>query len=401
MPFFAQAPVNDSIQNATDLAVITQYCSGDAAYTNVNATFQDAGLPEGWTSQGKDVWFKFTATQSDVNITVTGNSTGGGTTGGTLTSPLIALYLTDNYVSDTIVVGSLLKGSSVTTFYKGGLKVGRTYYIRVSAENNATGTFSLCINNYSPPVQPGNNCGTASFLCSNKTFTQTNISGVGANSNETGNTCLAGSDSNKAWYKWQVANNGTLTFVITPTVNTDDIDWVLYDFGTTNTCDLSTSIRCAAGHGVDNTACPTEPLYFKTGLNLTETDITEAGGCGQGQNGFVKYVDAIAGHYYGLLINNFTSGNNGFTLSFGGTAQFVGPKAAFTVSVAQPCTAGQTYMFTNQSTNYSSYLWSFGEGASPATLSGSQLASAQVTYNSVGKKNRRFANYHRHRMCCS
>ena len=102
-----------------------------------------------------------------------------------------------------------------------------------------------------------------------------------------------GDESNTAWYKWQAATSGTLTFVITPTVNTDDIDFVLYDLGTTNSCDLSNPLRCAAGHGVDNTGCPNEPLYFKTGLSTTETDISEASGCGQGQNGFVKYIIII------------------------------------------------------------------------------------------------------------
>jgi len=384
---FAQAPVNDSIQNAVDLTVVSQYCSTDAQYTSVNATFQEAGLPPGWGSQGKDVWFKFTATQTDVNINVTGNSTGGGSTGGTLSSPLIALYTVNStFNSDTIIVGSLTKSNSVTSFYKGGLELGKTYYIRVSAENNNTGTFRLCVNNYSPPVMPGNNCGTASFLCSKQPFTQTNVVGAGTNTRETVGTCLGGTDSNKAWYKWQVANDGTLTFVITPTVNTDDIDWVLYDFGTSNTCDLNTSIRCAAGHGVDNSGCPTEPLYYKTGLNMTETDLTEAGGCGQGQNGFVKYIDAVAGHYYGLLINNFTNAADGFTLSFGGTAEFVGPKAKFDVSVASPCTPAQTYTFTNQSSNYSSYIWTFGEGATPARLTGSQATTALVTYSTLGKK---------------
>ncbi len=280
----------------------------------------------------------------------------------------------------------MLKGSGVTSFYKGGHTIGKVYYIRVSAENNNTGTFRLCINNYTPPVSPGNDCATASFLCSKQSFTQTNVVGAGNDAHESAGTCLLGDESNTAWYKWQVANNGTLTFVITPTVNTDDIDWVLYDLGTKDTCNLSKPIRCAAGHGVDNTGCPNEPLYYKTGLNMTEVDSTEAAGCGQGQNGFVKYIDALAGHYYGLLVNNFTSGNNGFTLSFDGSAEFVGPKAAFKVAVSNPCTPAQVHTFTNSSTNYASYTWSFGEDATPASISGSQASTVNVTYSTPGKK---------------
>jgi gliding motility-associated-like protein len=382
---YGQVPVNDSIQNAINLPIISNYCTSDAAYSNLNATSSNLGLPEGWGSQGKDVWFKFTATRTDVNITITGASTGGGSTGGTLQNPLIALYTIGATGQGTTgIVGSLLKDAGVSSFYKGGLTIGQTYYIRISAENNNTGTFRLCYNNYSPPLLPGQDCSSASFLCSKQTFTQSNVVGAGSNSHESIGTCLMGDESNTAWYKWQAATSGTLTFVITPTVNTDDIDFVLYDLGTTNSCDLSNPLRCAAGHGVDNTGCPNEPLYFKTGLSMTETDISEASGCGQGQNGFVKYIDMVQGHYYALLINNFTSGNNGFTLTFDGTGDFVGPKAAFTVTGGVPCTAGQIFTFTNQSTNYGQSQWSFGEDATPSTATGA--GPFTVTYSTPGIK---------------
>lgn len=390
MAVLAQAPVNDSIQNAIVLTQTSNFCSKDAQYTNVNATLVNAGLPAGWNNQGLDVWFAFTATHSDVNITVTGASTGGGSTGGTLRNPLLALYLADaTFTSDTDVVATQLKGASVTSLYKGGLTIGKTYYIRVSAENSNTGTFRLCIDNYTPPMAPGQDCSSASFLCSKESFTQTNVVGAGANRNETAGTCLAGSDSNTAWYKWQAGNNGTLTFTITPTTNTDDIDWVLFDLGPTNNCTISSAnaIRCAAGHGVDNSGCPNEPLYYKTGLSMTETDINEASGCGQGQNGFVKYVDMTAGHYYGLLVNNFTSGNNGFTMSFGGTGEFVGPKATMQITDTAPCVPGRAFNFTSQVSNYASYSWSFGEGATPASVSGATVpASVNVTYSTPGIK---------------
>jgi hypothetical protein len=39
---------------------------------------------------------------------------------------------------------------------------------------------------------------------------------------------------------------------ITPTVNTDDIDWVLYDLGPSGSFNNKTLLRCAVGHGVSN-----------------------------------------------------------------------------------------------------------------------------------------------------
>jgi gliding motility-associated-like protein len=379
---FGQAPVNDDPSNATVLSNVKSYCSADGEYSSGGATpfFAD---------QNKDVFFKFTAVAFDVSITVTGNGSSA------LNSPGIDIY---TYYPNTNVysssIGSVANGATTTTYYKGGLTIGQTYYFRVYGRNSNTGTFKACVNNYNPILKAGQDYGTASVLCSKASFTQTGVTGAGSNNRESAGTCLdvnsrGGSiEANTAWYKWTAANSGTLTFTITPTVIAplaDDIDWVLYDLGTTGdpaNVNAANALRCDASRGVDCKA--PNPIYYKTGIRDGEAQLTEPAGCSPTNDGFVKTVDMIQGHVYALLINNFSNGNNGFNIDFGGTGEFVGPTAAFTVTGGVPCTAGQIFTFTNQSANYQSLQWTFGEGATPATATGD--GPFFVTYSTVGNK---------------
>jgi len=384
----AQTPVNDDCSGAITLTDLSGFCSAAAAYTSVGATAGGLGKAQAWPSAGKDVWFKFTAVAFDVNISVTGNESGNGT----LILPLIALYTSPDCSSFAEMIGSNSNGATVSTLYKGGLTIGQIYYVRVSADANSTGTFKFCINNYNPVLKAGQDYGTASIICSKDAFTQTNVTGAGANNRESAGTCLdvnSGNgpiEANTAWYKWTAANNGNLVFTITPTVTKNDIDWVLYDLGTSGSAsnvNAANAIRCASGSGIDCT-----PFYNQTGLNLTSTDLTEMPGCVPGQDGFVKYIDMIQGHVYALLINNFTSGNNGFTISFGGTGNttgaFLGPTAVLDEQVNNGCTPSPSFTFTSKSTNYASLSWIFGDGASLASATGE--GPYTVTYATPGTK---------------
>lgn len=383
---FGQLP-NDNCGGAIVLTNVISYCSADGQYSNVEAIDNGLGAASGWSSAGKDVWFRFTAVAYDVNISVTGNSVG--TAGGTLQNPSVALYTTPDCSTFQQLIGSATLGNNVAALYKGGLVIGQIYYIRVSAVNNNTGTFKLCVNNYNPILKSGQDYGTASILCGKESFTQTDVTGAGTNNREAVGTCVDGfPEANTAWYKWTAANNGTLTFIITPTVTNNDIDWVLYDLGTVDNpanINAAHAVRCAAGSGVTNDRdFPSEPQYYKTGLDIISSDLSEAGGAGQGQNGFVKYLDMQQGHIYALLVNNFTSGNNGFTIDFGGTGEFLGPHSAFDMLQNQPCTVNQNFTFINQSTNYSRLQWSFGDDASIA--SASTAGPFTVSYSTPGIK---------------
>jgi gliding motility-associated-like protein len=370
----AQNAVGDC-KIATELKTTTEYCSTPTEYTNTN--------------KSKTTWFIFVATAYDVNITVSGVGAGG-----TLLSPVIQLY---SDCAGTELVGSGISDNNVTTLYKGGLIIGAAYYVKISGTDKATGTFKLCLNNYYPVLQAGQDCATASFLCTTQTISQNNVIGAGLNNNEAAGTCLnadgQSTESNSVWYKWEAANNGKLVFTITPNSVHDDIDWVLFDLGPTGDCvnvNPANAIRCKAGYGVDNSDCTNDSIYYKTGLDFNETDSSEPPGCGKGQNGKLQFVTAQEGHIYGLLINNFSSGNNGFTLSFAdqkgvaGTVEFVGPKPAITYNGANDCSEAPQFTFNSLSSNYTSLQWSFGDGAS---LQGANTPGPHlVTYSTPGIK---------------
>ncbi|MBU1371897.1 MAG: gliding motility-associated C-terminal domain-containing protein [Bacteroidetes bacterium] len=372
-------PTNDNCSAPITLRAINGYCSQAGEYNNINATASGLDKALEWPSAGNDVWFKFVANAYDINIDV---KTGGGL--GTLSNPLVAIYTVSNCTNFNQEIGKLYADANQGSYYKGGLVVGQTYYIRISGGNNSTGTFQLCVDNYFPPLQPGQDFSNASLLCSKDAFTQNKVSGSGLDNNEASGTCLSGSgEANSTWYKWIAANDGILTFTITPTSTSDDIDWVLFDLGPSNTPqkpNASNALRCAAGSGV---TC--SPSYYLTGLNLTSTDFNEQAGCGIGQDGFVRYVDAKQDHLYALLINNFTSTDNGFRLDFtGSTVEFLGPAPSFQAQNT-PCD-------NNFSTRYVpdeirpgyDFKWDFGEGA--ITRTSTKAGPVDVNYTGPGDR---------------
>ncbi|RZK55989.1 MAG: PKD domain-containing protein [Pedobacter sp.] len=376
-------PVNDDLANAINLSNTDAFCSLDQAYNNLEATSSSNGSPINWNGTvGKDVWFKFTALKFDVAITASGKVNAASPN--TLVNPLVALYTVDPTTGNFgEMFSTMLSSSNVTTINKGGLTIGQVYYIRISAANNNEGSFKLCVDNYFPPLQPGQDVGTFSVLCSMEKFTQLNVTGAGTNNRETAGTCL-GTESNSAWYGWTAGKSGPLTFLITPTVTTNDIDWVLYDLGpggTSAQVTAANAIRCASGSGVTCT-----PSYYITGLSMTETDLTEQSGCppNAAQNGLVRYVDMIAGHNYALLVDNFSGGNNGFSLEFGGSTEFTGPTSEIQLEKLNSCTPQQTYTFTSLATNYNTLKWTFGEGASMTTATG--VGPYNITYSTSGEK---------------
>jgi gliding motility-associated-like protein len=168
---------------------------------------------------------------------------------------------------------------------------------------------------------------------------------------------------------------------------------VLYDLGTTGDCANVTpanAIRCKAGYGVRNSYCMNDSVFYKTGLDFSATNLSEPPGCELGQNGKVKFITMIQGHIYGLLVNNFSAANDGFTLAFtdqkgkSGTGQFAGPQPVIAFSGQNNCTADQQYTFTSNSTNYDSLKWTFGNGASIQTAN--TAGPFQVSYATPGIK---------------
>jgi gliding motility-associated-like protein len=376
---FAQ-PANNNCAGATILNNLSNFCSAGGQYTNIGATDDGYGAASCWSGGGiNDVWFSFVAIAYDVNITITGNLGGLGT----LNQPQFALYSgTCGGTINELACASSPIGQNSVFLYKGGLIIGDTYFIRVDGVNANTGTFRLCINNFTPPPNSGGDCIGASGLCNLSAVTNPQVTGPGNNPNEAAGTCidigLGNSESNSAWYTWTCATPGTLTFDITPLTPGDDIDFVLYQLN--NDCINKSVIRCNAASclGIGNLGV--------TGLNTTAVNTVEMPGCGGagfGNSPYVSQVNLTAGTSYALLINNFTAANNGFTLAFGGTATFVGPFADFTFTPNAGCILpGTAFNFINISSGAATNNWTFGPAASLPSFNGAN--PPPITFNAPG-----------------
>ena len=381
-------PINDNYTSPVILSNLSNWCSANSEYSNVDATADFLGSPSCWSSlANNDVWFSFTAIATAVNISIYGIGTGGGT----LSYPRVSLCTITsgiiNYMGNACSEASSAN-PGYTNLYLSNLVIGNTYYIRVDGVNANTGTFRFCINNFTPPVNPGQDCNTNSFLCNKKSITQASLNGSGAYPDEGKGTCMdvsaygQNSENNSAWYTFKIAQSGILTFTIDPDNNEDDIDFALFILPD-GTCQNRQLVRCSASH-----CFISQNVIGPTGLNMTSTDTWEGPGCISGQDNWVKYVNVNAGETYALLINNWSENNvgqgNGFTLSFGGSSDFAGPIADFDYSIISSCLENNSIIYTDKSTSAESYHWDFGDSAMP------QSADSQgpytVSYTTAGSK---------------
>ena len=162
---------------------------------------------------------------------------------------------------------------------------------------------------------PGRTPQTATVVCGTLTFTQ-----VTAPSCSAPNLPLSGCTSpalpmpasNSVWYRFHCYQTGTLGFLITPTVSSDDYDWQVMDITGRNpqdvmTTNLAISVNFSGIPGV--TGCsPAGAL-----------DLRCAGG-GAGTQ-FNRMPTLTAGNDYLLVVNNCCDGFSGYGLTFtGGTA---------------------------------------------------------------------------------
>ena len=116
--------------------------------------------------------------------------------------------------------------------------------------------------------------------------------------------CLKGGEHYSVWYSFTIATSGTLAFTIDANDNIDDYDFAVY--GPNPSCSsLLSPIRCN--------------YYGSDGLGNTGLSLTIPPG-GANQTVWSPYMDVVAGEIYYLLVDNFLSSPNGFSLNWEGTA---------------------------------------------------------------------------------
>lgn len=163
-------------------------------------------------------------------------------------------------------------------------------------------------------INAQNNCVDAIFICGNADLSGLTANGIGIQEINPGNACGLG-ENNSLWLKIKIRTGGTLGFTLTPqsTNLIEDLDfWI---FGPNATCaNLGTAIRCST----------TNPLQANlndnlTGLNSTETDVSE--GPGPDGNSYVQWMNVLDNETYFIAIDR-PVGVSAFSISWTGTATF-------------------------------------------------------------------------------
>jgi gliding motility-associated-like protein len=358
--------------DATILLDVNNFCSAQKAYTNVGVTPSTFSLPSCWTNTAakQDIWFKFTAVGTDVNVIVSG----GNGVDGTIKKPNLAL-MTD-CTGSTINEVNCTKGTKDTTgLYSGGLTPGKIYYIRVSSTTAAAGTFKICLDSYTPPLSPTADCDKAIKLCDKRQVHVPSLSGGGSNSSEPKGSCMKDGEHNSCWYYWVCDTAGTLTFDLIPGLPDTDMDFAL--FSAANAADICNS----STRKMERCSC-TSCKFGATGLNSTSapSDVNEAGNCTPGDDAYVYQLIMVPGTTYTLVVDN-ASTTDGFTINFGGTGTFLGAKAKITADKTSIC-VGESIKYTSTSVG-KTIDWNFGSGNGTPS-SGTGAGPFTVKYNTPG-----------------
>ncbi len=150
------------------------------------------------------------------------------------------------------------------------------------------------------------------------------------------------------WFTWQIKESGTLYFTLSMEAEEYDLDFILYKSESTgNSCANKQAIRCMfSGESI---GFPSDPCISETGLNPTELDVFENGGCNNGDNNFLQQIDAIAGEEYKLLVIDFLQIEGVNThLKLCGTATFgVDDSPCFTLSADELTQNNRLSVFPN------------------------------------------------------
>ncbi len=385
------APANDNCTKAMLLKNVENFCSTPRQFTNHEAT---PGGPDPAAcfppyllgDSDSDVWFKFTAIASVVNIRVIGAIKNN--PGGTLQFPQLALYRGECKALYEVGCISDGQGYNIVETFISNLIAGQTYFIRVDGRNNRTGSFQLCVNNFNPVPSPSSDCSTAVVLCDKSGFAVPSMSTAGKNEGELPKGACVPEETQSAWYKWACEKSGTLTFTLTPNKPSDDLDFMLFILPNgVGDCSMKIPVRCmAAGENLGMPYSNWKRCSGPTGLEDGSSDIVEDQGCDENNDSYLAPLRMEAGKSYALMVNNYQNTGNGFSVEFGGSGTLVGPEAHFTMSKLAIET-GEKLTIKDASSFGGSIIkweWNFGVDAKPQKATGA--GPHTVSYSSKGKK---------------
>ncbi|MFN0274495.1 MAG: T9SS type A sorting domain-containing protein [Chitinophagales bacterium] len=290
-------PANDEASTATLLNV------GDTCTlqneNNLFATASPEPSPGCGSFTGSDVWFKLVIPISgEANIE---------TEAGTLSDGAIAVY-TGSSGSLTLQGCDDDGGKGTRPSISAWGLPGDTVWGRFWKNGGGTGTFTICA--YIQPFE-NNDCIKAVQFCDTETFDDNALDiGCVDDLNEDNHGCLTADENQPAWYIFQFTTGGSFQFNIDPLTDSDDYDFAVY--GPYPDCyNMVEPIKCsfALGAGDGNTG-------INSTLNGGEYDDYED----YSGNQWVEDMEVLADEIYYVMIDNYSSSSDGFTISFGGTA---------------------------------------------------------------------------------
>lgn len=289
-------PANDGICSAV-VAPVNGTCL--AGQTNVCATPDISGGCV--TATAGSVYYSLTVTAPNnaLRITFPSNSFSG----------LVQTYLFGGTCTTYTGVNSMC-ATAASTFTYTNLAPG-TYFFMVATETTEAGDFTICATEYQTPpgvlTGPMQDCAGAIPMCATSYNESNSYIGFG-NQELAGGTCLGTNESNSVWYSLSPQSAGTFAFNLS-TLN--DYDFAVYDL---------TSYTCADIPGLVPVRCNWSGTPGNTGLVLPASATIPLSENGTGVP-TMPALNVTAGSRYVIVVDNYSADNNGYTLTFTGTAQ--------------------------------------------------------------------------------
>ncbi len=218
----------------------------------------------------------------------------------------------------------------------------------------------------------------ATILCDKRPVSIASFNGAGTDNKEADTGCLKDlTETNTTWFTWEGANFGTLSFEIQPDQAGDQFSFSLFQLPN----GLSNGTQKVANR------CT---LPCKTGsIGLRDGDIDFViEDCASAMDGFLRSLSMETGLFYGLMIENTTS-DGGFTITFGGDAEFVGPVGSIMPDNSAVC-FGEEITFTEDITftngTIDRYDWIFEDGDVTDKATTLPKTPQDFTFQSNGNK---------------
>jgi len=381
-------PINNLCGSAVVINDPESFCSPANGFTLAGAAFNAPQVPSCQIGERNDVWFRFEAIAPDLNVRVSGDA--GVIRTGTIRFPEVTVY--SGACPSLMQLGCLSNafGTGVVELIVQDLVPSETYFIRVSSRSDEAATFQLCLNNFYNISDPSGDCVTGVVLCDKSPFSVPNLIGVGNDPNEANGICIGGEFAS-AWYKWTCDEPGSLYFTLTPNNPSDDLDFAVFELpGGIDDCNNKQLLRCMASG--ENLGEPIENwirCYGPTGLRPESQGIQENPGCQPGDDNFLSPIEMVRGRSYALIVNNFSNTGSGFSVDFGGTGTFLGPRADFQIVEPDQYCRRDSILLLDQSTAadgsiLESFAWNFGQGSTPRSVN--TRGPHTVYYDTPGPK---------------